>query len=377
MRCHVVCAHPLSKISGWRTSGHCARNSCSRAATVCVSECWRAAAAATPPLRAVCGESNPRRVRAGGGRGAPAASRRPWPGPPLARGRAACSSRATSESRAGSSAGKERTSSRGRHSEALSEREGLGECLRAEVALRQEEEHDLRAVNVILQRPDVLQIVHIEEDLDAGDQELKLILDDRDCVLAGGPIRGVAGRLAGSYAASPSDHRTDQMCERKRCHVRPSTRASSGGCLVETRRIVGTLARRWMAMMVPTRKIRSAAAARTSIQFTSPFSDLKPRTAEADCPGSSPGNRNSMLRKMVVQLAPRKRRRRTRLVACSASRVRWAQSDCSGKGVCGVGDGLATAIQACAESCSTSKRKGRVGLGEGRTTARMLSSNRL
>jgi hypothetical protein len=378
MRCHVVCAHPLSKISGWRTSGHCARNSCSRAATVCVSECWRAAAAATPPLRAVCGESNPRRVRAGGGRGAPAASRRPWPGPPLARGRAACSSRATSESRAGSSAGKERTSSRGRHSEALSEREGLGECLRAEVALRQEEEHDLRAVNVILQRPDVLQIVHIEEDLDAGDQELKLILDDRDGVLAGGPIRGVAGRSGGfSYAASPSDHRTDQMCERKRCHVRPSTRASSGGCLVETRRIVGTLARRRMAMMVPTRKIRSAAAARTSIQFTSPFSDLKPRTAEADCPGSSPGNRNSMLRKMVVQLAPRKRRRRTRLVACSASRVRWAQSDCSGKGVCGVGDGLATAIQACAESCSTSKRKGRVGLGEGRTTARMLSSNRL
>mmetsp|Transcript_26576 Transcript_26576/g.77294 ORF Transcript_26576/g.77294 Transcript_26576/m.77294 type:complete len:300 (-) Transcript_26576:1152-2051(-) len=59
--------------------------------------------------------------------------------------------------------------------------------LRAEVAPRQEEEHDLRAVNVILQRPDVLQIVHIEEDLDAGDQELKLILDDRDGVLAGGP----------------------------------------------------------------------------------------------------------------------------------------------------------------------------------------------
>ena len=29
---------------------------------MCVSECWRAAAAATPPLRAVCGESNPRRV---------------------------------------------------------------------------------------------------------------------------------------------------------------------------------------------------------------------------------------------------------------------------------------------------------------------------
>ena len=198
MRCHVVCAHPLSKISGWRTSGHCARNSCSRAATVCVSECWCAAAAATPPLRAVCGESNPRRVkRAGVGRGAPAASRRPWPGPPLARGRAACSSRATSESRAGNSAGKERTSSRGRHSEALSEREGLGECLRAEVAPRQEEEHDLRAVNVILQRPDVLQIIHIEEDLDAGDQELKLILDDRDGVLAGGPIRGVAGRSGG------------------------------------------------------------------------------------------------------------------------------------------------------------------------------------
>ena len=105
--------------------------------------------------------------------------------------------------------------------------------------------------------------------------------------------------------------------------------------MVKTRRIVGTLARRRMAMMVPTRKIRSAAAARTSIQFTSPFSDLKPSTAEADCPGSSPGNRNSMLRKMVVQLAPRKRRRRTRLVACSASRVRWAQSDCRGRRVWG------------------------------------------
>ena len=34
---------------------------------VCVSECWCAAAAATPPLRAVCGESNPRSEQGSGG----------------------------------------------------------------------------------------------------------------------------------------------------------------------------------------------------------------------------------------------------------------------------------------------------------------------
>ena len=47
---------------------------------------------------------------------------------------------------------------------------------------------------------------------------------------------------------------THQMCERNRCHVRPVPMLSSGGCLVETRRIVGILATRRAATMAPMMK---------------------------------------------------------------------------------------------------------------------------
>ena len=65
---------------------------------------------------------------------------------------------------------------------------GRGAHLGAEVALREEDEDRLRALDVLLERPDVFKVIDIDEDFDAGQQQHQLLLDDCDGVLTGGPI---------------------------------------------------------------------------------------------------------------------------------------------------------------------------------------------
>mmetsp|Transcript_21933 Transcript_21933/g.70662 ORF Transcript_21933/g.70662 Transcript_21933/m.70662 type:complete len:317 (-) Transcript_21933:107-1057(-) len=70
----------------------------------------------------------------------------------------------------------------------LERRADLSEAvLGAEVALREEEEDGLRALDVLLQRPDILEIIYVEKDFDVRQQLLELTLDDLDGVLTGRP----------------------------------------------------------------------------------------------------------------------------------------------------------------------------------------------
>mmetsp|Transcript_43526 Transcript_43526/g.142812 ORF Transcript_43526/g.142812 Transcript_43526/m.142812 type:complete len:399 (+) Transcript_43526:224-1420(+) len=70
----------------------------------------------------------------------------------------------------------------------LERRADLAEAvLGAEVATREEEEDDLRVLDVLLQRPNILEIIYVEKDLEARHQKLELALDVSDGVLTGRP----------------------------------------------------------------------------------------------------------------------------------------------------------------------------------------------
>eukprot|EP00962_Isochrysis_galbana_P018282 scaffold5281_cov211-Isochrysis_galbana.AAC.6 len=58
---------------------------------------------------------------------------------------------------------------------------------RAEVAARQEDEHDHRLVHVLLERSDVFEIVHVQEDAQAVHHAEQLPLDDGHLVLPRAP----------------------------------------------------------------------------------------------------------------------------------------------------------------------------------------------
>ena len=59
--------------------------------------------------------------------------------------------------------------------------------LREEVALGEEDEDALRLLDGDLELRDVLEVVHVEEDVHAGQEQLQLALDGRDLVLAARP----------------------------------------------------------------------------------------------------------------------------------------------------------------------------------------------
>ena len=107
---------------------------------------------------------------------------------------------------------------------------GKGARPGAEVALREEEEDHRRASDVLLERPDVFEIIdlqtrvldaqsealssctrrdehacaHVEKDFDAWQQQLQLALDDSDGVLTSRPIRGRGCLMRGSDPLLPS-----------------------------------------------------------------------------------------------------------------------------------------------------------------------------
>jgi len=74
----------------------------------------------------------------------------------------------------------------------LERRADLAQAVLApKVSLGQEEEDNLRAANVALQRADILKVIHVKEDFDAGQKLLQLVLDHRDSVLTSRPYVAV------------------------------------------------------------------------------------------------------------------------------------------------------------------------------------------
>ena len=65
---------------------------------------------------------------------------------------------------------------------------GLSEAIaRVKVSSGEEDEDRVGLIDVLLEHANVLKVVHVEEDVDAGEQHLKLRLDDSRLVLTGSP----------------------------------------------------------------------------------------------------------------------------------------------------------------------------------------------